>query len=114
MRFVAPFIAISFFSASAFAEPPTSESGQRTTGYGFASTGVVLTGFGAYFAYRGASQKGDLTSGNLGLALLAGGAVTTGIGVTMILSSGSTPTKTEKPKHALVIGPASASYVASF
>jgi hypothetical protein len=113
MRFVLPLLATLLVASTASAEPPTSESGARTTGAGFASTGVVLTGFGAYFAYKG-TQDGDLENGNLGIALLAGGLITTGVGVTMYLTGSSTPAKPEKPKQAIVIGPASASYVATF
>jgi hypothetical protein len=113
MRIVAPLLAALLLSSTAYAEPPTSESGARTTGFGFASTGVVLTGFGAYFAYKG-TQQGDLTSGNVGIALLAGGIITSGIGVSMIFSGSATPEKPDKPKQAIVIGPGMASYVRSF
>jgi len=101
-------------SSAAAAEPPTSASGGKLTGYGLTGTGVVVTGAGGYFLYRGLSHSDDLTSTKLGVAMLAGGLITTGIGVMVVLSPPEKKIEPPKPRSALVLGPSGASFVRSF
>jgi hypothetical protein len=114
MRAFAVGLATLLFTSLAHAEGSTSPGAERTTGLGFAATGVVLTGFGGYFAYRGWTRDDEVTSGRLGIALLAGGLITTGAGAVIFMTSSTEPGKPEKPKQALVLGPTGASWVASF
>jgi hypothetical protein len=114
MRALSIGLATLLLSSVAAAEPPTSESGNKLTGYGLTGTGVVVTGAGGYLFYRGLSHSDDLTSTKLGVAMLAGGLITTGVGVMVLLSPPEKKIEPPKPKAALVIGPASASFVRSF
>jgi hypothetical protein len=93
------------------AESSSSPGAERATGLGFAATGVVLAGFGGYFAYRGFAKDDDTTSGRLGVALLAGGLITTSAGAVLFSRSSAEP---EKPTQALVLGPTGASYFLRF
>lgn len=92
------------------AEPPSSPSAQRTTGIAFTATGVALAGAGGYFVYRG-NHDDDATSGRLGIALLAGGIITTGIGVVLWVGSSGTDSA---PRQALRLEPNGASFSATF
>ena len=97
-------------SASAHADPPSSPSATRVTGIGFTATGVVLFGTGGYFIYR-ANQRDDAGDGRLGLALLAGGVVCTGVGIALILSAGSDDAT---PRQAVTLGPGGLGYFRAF
>jgi hypothetical protein len=95
------------------AEKPSSPDATKTVGIGLAGTGVALVGAGAYFLYKGGADH-DTTTTKLGVALFAGGAITTAAGLVIFLNGPEPEPKAPVLKHALLIGPTGASYVAAF
>jgi hypothetical protein len=114
MRSFLAALATLLVASTAAAEPPTSPEGGKLTGYGFVGTGAVLAGTGGYLFARGASRSDEPTSTKLGVALFAGGLVSAGVGVVLLLGPAEKKMQPPRPRQALLLGPAGASFVGSF